>query len=244
MFNNIKILSLEKNIKRRKFMDHKLEQVGIHNYTFFDAIDGNNIKEYQDYENFCKKHSRKILNGEQGAFGCLMSYKQLFFNQLLPCLVIEDDVYFHKNHQKIMADLKSEDVFNKYDIVYLGYNNYRLSKRQELSIKNNDLLMPIEHEYRFITCGTFAIWYSAKAISYLNKKLQNIKYEDIKPIDHIVWNLSKRLKSIIINPPLCISEIRDSDIRMPREMHSFYGQRHIDISNYLSVDEYEKYIAY
>ena len=244
MFNNLKILSLEKNTKRRKFMDHKLKQVGIRDYNFFDAIDGNDIKEYQDYENFCKKHSRKILNGAQGAFGCLMSYKKLFFNQSQSCLVLEDDVYFHKSHQKIITDLESENVFKNYDIVYLGYNNYRLSERQELSIKNNDFLMPVEHEYKFMTCGTFAIWYSTKAISYLNARLQNIKYEDIKSIDHIVWYLSKRLKSIIINPPLCITEVRDSDIRISREMHSFYKQRHIDISDYLSVDEYEKNIIY
>lgn len=242
MFNNIQILSLATNIKRRKFMNHKLKQVGIHDYNFFDAINGNHIKEYQDYENFCKKHARKILIGERGAFGCLMSYKQLFFNQWQSCLVLEDDVYFHKNYQKIITNLEAENVCKKYDIVYLGYNNYRLSERQELSIKQNNLLVPVEHEHKFITCGTFAIWYSTKAISYLNIKLQNMQYDDIKPIDHIVWRLSKRLKSTIVNPPLFISEIRDSDIRMPREINSFYKQRHIDISNYLSVDEYRNFM--
>ena len=242
MFNNIQILSLAKNIRRRKFMDHKLNQVGIYDYNFFNALNGNHLEEYIDYENFCKKHYRKILTGERGAFGCLMSYKKLFFNQWQSCLVLEDDVYFHKNYQKITKTLETENVFEQYDIVYLGYNNYRLSARQEFSIKNNDFLIPVEHEHKFITCGTFAIWYSTKAISYLNIKLQNMQYGEIKPIDHIVWRLSKRLKSTIINPPLCISEIRDSDIRMPRNIHSFYKQRHIDISNYASVDEYKNFM--
>ena len=242
MFNNIQILSLQKNTKRRKFMEYKLQQVGIDNYQFFDALDGNLLQEYRDYENFCKKHSFRILTGEKGAFGCMMSYKQLFFNQCQPCLVLEDDVYFHKNYQKIITDLKTENVFKKYDIVYLGYNNYRLSERQELSIEQNDLTVPVENEHRFITCGTYAIWYSTKAISYLNIKLQSIQYKNIKPIDHIVWRLAKKLKSTIVNPPLCISEIRDSDIRMPRKIHSFYKQRRIDISNYLSVDQYENFM--
>tara|TARA_B100002019_G_scaffold287225_1_gene298888 strand:- start:651 stop:1385 length:735 start_codon:yes stop_codon:yes gene_type:complete len=243
MINNTIVLSLPQSIKRREFMELKLDSVSdtILEYKFFNALDGNKIPEYDNYANYCYKNKKKILVGEHGAYGCLMSYKKLFSEQWQPSFVIEDDVYFHKNYKNIISQAYKENIFDEYDIIYFGYNNYRLSDQQLSAIKNNEFIIPVSKERKYITCGTYAIWYSTKAISYLNIILQNMQYGEIKPIDHIVWKLTNRLKSGIINPPLCISEVRDSNIRPSRDTASFYNQRGMDLNNYMHLGKYEKF---
>lgn len=243
MLNNILILSLPKD-RRRRFMDFKMKNIGIDNYTYYDAIDGSKLPQYKDYTNYCKKHSKKILIGEHGAYGCLMSYRKLFAEQKESCLVLEDDVYFHKNFKNMLEELYVEKIFDRYDLVYFGYNNYRLSTEQLQYINQKEKIIPVEKDYKFITCGTYAIWYSYKAICLLNNVLKNIQYDFIKPIDNIVWSVSRKLKSGIINPPLCISEIRDSNIRMPRNIKSFYETRLVNLKDYEGVSDYPKWMIH
>ena len=47
---------------------------------------------------------------------------------------------------------------------------------------------------------------------------------------------------MIINPPLCISEVRDSNIRPARDTVGFYRQRGVRLEDYMHLDEYENFI--
>jgi len=234
MLPEIKILSLPSSIKRRKFMDYKMSQLNITKYDYIDGISGHNLKEYLSYKQFCKKNQIKLLTGETGAYGCLMSYGSIFNKQKEPVLILEDDVYFHKNFHNIANKLD----YNNFDLIYFGYNNYRLSEQQIFSIKNNDPSIPVESSHKYITCGTYAVWYSIKAIELLKTILDDICNEDIRPIDHIVWYVASQLNSIILNPALCISEIRDSNIRPARDTEMFYRNRGCVLENYLHIEEY------
>lgn len=237
---------MDKSISRRNFMNFKMKNVGLNNYLYFSAIDGKKSKSYNDYENYCRKNHHKILTGDKGAFGCLLSY-QMLFNHLLTeeinsCLVIEDDVYFHKKFKENLNNLYLENIFDQYDLIYFGYNNYYLSTVQQTAIQTNQKYMPVSEDRKFITCGTYAIWYSLKAIQKLSDKLNNLDYSKIVPIDHIVWKEASKLKSTILNPPLCISEIRDSDIRMSRNMHGFWKKKGFDLQDYMNIDQYENFM--
>jgi GR25 family glycosyltransferase involved in LPS biosynthesis len=238
MLPEIKILSLPSSIKRRQFMDYKMSQLNISRYDYIDAINGHNLREYLLYKQFCKKNKIKLLTGEAGAYGCLMSYVSIFKQQKEPVLILEDDVYFHKNFHNIANKL----VYNNFDLIYFGYNNYRLSEQQIFSIKNNNLSIPVESSRKYITCGTYAVWYSIKAIELLKTILNNISHEDIKPIDHIVWYAASQLNSIILNPALCISEIRDSNIRPARDTEVFYKRRGCLLEDYMHIKEYPRWM--
>ena len=238
MLPEIKILSLPSSVKRRKFMDYKMLQSNITQYHYIDGINGHNLREYFLYEQFCKKNHIKLLTGEAGAYGCLMSYKKIFNQQKEPLLILEDDVYFHKNFHNIANKLD----YNNFDLIYFGYNNYRLSEQQIFAIRNNHSLIPVESDRKYITCGTYAVWYSTKAIKLLKKILDNISNEDIRPIDHIVWYAASQLNSIILNPALCISEIRDSNIRPARNTEMFYKYRGYVLENYMHIKEYPSWM--
>lgn len=234
MLPEIKVLSLPSSIKRRKFMDYKMSQLNITQYDYIDAINGHNLSEYLVYKQFCRKNKIQSLTGEAGAYGCLMSYKKIFTQKKDPVLILEDDVYFHKNFNNIANELS----YNNFDLIYFGYNNYRLSEKQIFALKNNNFMIPVESDRKYITCGTYAVWYSIKAIKLLKKILDNISHKDIRPIDHIVWYAASQLNSIILNPPLCISEVRDSNIRPPRNTEKFYKNRGCLLENYMHIKEY------
>lgn len=219
-------------------MDFKLRSVGIEQYNYFDAIDGKTIEEYEDYKNFCKQHNKRVLQGGAGAYGCLKSFTKLFNTTQKAGLILEDDVYFHKNFQAILSDIQ----FDSYDMIYFGYNNYHLSHQQNIAIKNNTNL-PVSNDRRFTTCGAFAIWYSAKAIDLIKQQLNAMTFDSTVPLDHITWYVASIVKSIIINPPLCIAELRHSYIRDSRDMNEFYTKRMIDLSQYNHLDKYDDFLA-
>ena len=241
---NFNILSMTKSVKRREFMRFKLSEASINNYNFFDAIDGHDLQEeYAKYIEHCNNKNQTILNGDIGAYGCLMSHKKFFqnINDSEPQILLEDDVYFHKDFHQLFP--KVNNIIDDYDLIYLGYNNYHLSPEQKMAINFKDFLIPLGTKKPFITCGTFAILYNVKAIQYFNDLFTNLRKKHIQPVDVIIWlHASKHLKSIILNPPLCIAELRGSEIRNgDRDMKTFYDKRFIDINEYVSVDKYEKF---
>lgn len=242
---NFNILSMPKSIKRREFMKFKLSKVSISNYTFFDAIDGHDLQEeYDTYIEHCHNKNQTILNGDIGAYGCLMSHKKFFQNidNSQPQILLEDDVYFHKHFNKLFP--KVNNIIDEYDLIYLGYNNYHLSPEQKMAINFDDLFIPVSKNKLFTTCGTFAILYNVKAIQYFNDLFTNLRNKHIQPVDVIIWlHASRHLKSIILNPPLCIAELRGSEIRSGyRDMKSFYNKRFIDINEYSNIDKYKNFM--
>lgn len=234
------IMSMPISHKRRKFMEYKLKNVPILDYSYFDALNGDLLEEYTEYKNYCLKHNRQLLHGEAGAYGCLMSYKKLFGEQYESQLILEDDVYFHHNATKMIDILYNNCVFDNYDIIYFGYNNYKLSEKQKIAIEANNTMLPVSKKHT--TCGTYAVWYSLKAIDYINILLDNLTHDTILPIDHLVWKTATRLNSIICNPPICISEVRDSSIRGARNIESFYRTRLTNLEEYSKVNEYHRWM--
>lgn len=241
---NINILSMPKSIKRREFMRFKLSEVSISDYNFFDAIDGHDLQEeYEIYIEHCNNKNQTILNGDIGAYGCLMSHKKFFQNidDSEPQILLEDDVYFHKDFHQLFP--KVNNIIDDYDLIYLGYNNHNLAPEQKIAIDNKDPFIPLAWKRYYLTCGTFAILYNVKAIRYFKDLFSNLHQKDILPVDVIIWyHAIRNLKSIILNPPLFIAELRGSEIRnVKRDMKEFYLKRFIDINEYSSIDKYENF---
>jgi GR25 family glycosyltransferase involved in LPS biosynthesis len=234
--SKILILSMPKSKNRRAFMEMKMNSIGIKNYKYIDAVDVKKIKnEFTEYEEKCKIKKIKPISIE--SFACLFSYL-LFFRNVEPdnYIIFEDDIYFNFNFFDII--LKIQSLKKNYDILYLGHNNFNLSKQQINYIKNKKILVPVDK--KIITYGTYGIFYSLKAIQFIKQTIFDFP---IKPIDHIIWEyVASKLESFIVFPPLVIPEVRTSTIRKENQnIYIWCKKRNFDVCNYMHIDKYSHY---
>lgn len=249
--SEINILSLPNDIKRRDFMRFKLDNIGIKNYSFLNAIKGKDREKlYALYLKHAHSHGKKIVYGGINALGCFLSYKKFFLQKTCnrSQIIFEDDIYFHKDFWDIVNNLP-DDLTKNYDIIYLGYNQQKFSDEQYLALDTNQLLIPMSKKYT--TYGTFGILYTCKAVSILRDYFEelyspvNQMVVNFTTIDYALWKAithKLNLKACILNPPLVIPEVRDSTIRNSRRMEIFYAAKYMDFKDYKDVDLYEKFI--
>ena len=235
----ILILSMPKSRKRRAFMDLKLANAGIKNYEYLDAIDGCSIKEkYYEYESRCSIDRIRTIQDGIPAYGCLMSYCSFFQNSPKgQYMVFEDDVYFHRRFFEIVRSIP-DDVMQRYDMLFVGYNNYEFSGDQMMAIQNGDIVMPLDRHV--MTYGTYGILYGAKAMEYFKRIMtMDMPHREVYPADNIIWrHAAYNLRSAIVNPPLVIPEVRISNIRESRDLKEWCQSRFVDIEEYMDVDKY------
>lgn len=248
--SEINILSLPDHTKRRDFMRLKLDNIGIKNYGFLDAINGKDrTKLYKLYLKHAHSHGKHIVNGGINALGCFLSYKTWFLQKACSRsqIIFEDDIYFHKHFWDIVNNLP-DDLTKNYDIIYLGYNQQKFSDEQYLALDTNQS-MPMSKKYT--TYGTFGIFYTCKAVSILRDYFEelcsplNQMVVNFETIDYTLWKAITHkldLKALILNPPLVIPEVRDSAIRSGRKMETFYAGKYMDLKDYRDVDLYEKFV--
>lgn len=248
--SEINILSLPCDIKRRDFMRLKLDNVGIKNYSFLDAIHGEDKKElYKLYLKHVHSH-KKVINGGINAFGCFLSYTTWFLQKACDRsqIIFEDDIYFHKDFWNIVNNLP-DDLTRNYNIIYLGYNQQKFSDKQYLALDTNQP-MPISNKHT--TYGTFGIFYTCKAVSILRDYFEELctplmqMIINFQTIDYTLWKaISNKLKikTLILNPPLVIPEVRSSTIRTDaRFLETFYAGKYINLNDYSDIELYEKFI--
>ena len=96
---HIYIINLKRRTDRRKVMEYKIKKYNMHNYSFFDAIDGY-LPIYDTLYELCYSKQNNLLTS-RGAFGLLLTYIELLrdahFNHYDKILILEDDISFHKN---------------------------------------------------------------------------------------------------------------------------------------------------
>lgn len=97
------IINLERSTERKEHMIKELEKHNITNYEFFNGMDAreNDYSEHVDFNKFKESHKRTIKVGE---IGCALSHIRLYekiveLNE--PCIILEDDLEFLKNSDKI-----------------------------------------------------------------------------------------------------------------------------------------------
>lgn len=239
----ILVMSMPESSDRRAFMDLKLRNSRIYEYEYFDAKPGSSMKhEYEAYEAWCAAKGMDTIRDGLPSYGCLMSYRSLFL-QMNPgnYIVFEDDVYFHRRFFDILDSLP-EDVMERYDILYLGHNNYEFSERHMDAIRSGDSLVPMQKD--FMTYGTYGIMYGPRAVKLLKGAMANMSHEYVRPVDHLIWiHAVHHLRSAMINPPVVIPEVRTSAIREGRDMHEWCERRLVDMNDYLDVEKYPLYTS-
>lgn len=235
-YNLAIILNLKRRVDRRLSMIHKLKDIGISKYVFYDAIDGSNdqyvIDKYNKYENYCKSNKIHKKIESNGALACSMS----FFNCLHKCktqgikqiFYMEDDISFYDKFSNVTIN---NNILDNFDVIYLGYNScyHRKTFTHYLNI------LPNNKSCGFF-CGMFGLLISSRMIDFILSKY-NIDYliNNNLTVDafmnHIRFN-HKFLKFYAYYKPLLLPDVTDSDIRKGRDDLYFLRSRGFKLSEY------------
>ena len=235
IFKNIKniyILNLERRLDKKLFMKFKLSNIGINNYEFFNAIDGNNDEECNNlFKNFINSIqpidfiSKIPFMQKKSNFAILKSYKKLY--EKIICdnykeddyiIIFEDDICFNK-------DIKDMSLNLDKDIIYLGSNEY--SNKILKNINNKD-----------ITYGAYGICYKIKFIKrFYNKYFLNFSNLR-KPYDYLLWEFinNENISNKIIYPNIIIPNLKDSDNMKSRNIFNISKIKNWDLLNYKLLD--------
>lgn len=126
------VISLKRSLDRRIIFDNYNSKY-IHNYSYYDAVDGQNINIDELSENIYTKNS---INYSKGAIGCALSHLALWEKCIelnKPIIIMEDDAIVshnfmeHINHviNNLLPANFDENVDSSkkgWDILQLSYN--------------------------------------------------------------------------------------------------------------------------
>lgn len=105
---NVYCISLKRREDRRSLVKKHLDSIGIE-FEFFDAIDGNDIKE--------------TYSIPKGAIGCSLSHLEIYKKSIgsdKPILILEDDVEFDLS---VVEKIKSIVIPDDWALFYFGGNH-------------------------------------------------------------------------------------------------------------------------
>jgi len=248
------IINLKNRTDLKQNLIEKFNNLLIHNYEFFEAYNGYTNKTIIDkYEEYLLKYeynkiprttltvTKKHINS-LGALGVIYStielYKHINKSNINYALILEDDVYFHKDFYNYYYILDS-DMKNK-DFIYLGYNS--LSKNlMKIMRESNSEFIYLNNLY--IDGGIYGAYsyicsrkYREKIISlgvdyYINN---NINLDAALNIFFKSFNQDQKnnFNFYIYNRHLFIPEVRKEGINSIRN-DNFYKDRLINLDNYV-----------
>ena len=133
------VISLEHAIERREKIKKSLDGMGV-DFEFWRATDDRNLRSDEIAilgEDRLKQYKCSM---NLGALGCLLShyriYQYILSNSIGQSLILEDDVKFHPEFNKILEDILRTS--NSWNLLHLGYAVVN-SSSPLFSQKNNPL---------------------------------------------------------------------------------------------------------
>jgi len=195
-FNKVYILNRDVDSDRLNNVKTRLENFDI-NFERFSAVDGNDLDE-------------TIIN--KYAYGCYASHikilKDALVNNYDKILILEDDVYFHKDFINGFR-WTIANIPDNWDILYLGCSQQK-NTWSYIECTNN--------YYKSQFCnGTFAYCVKLSVI----QQMLNILEKRIGYIDTIYHNIQKTHNCFTIVPNLIISDVTQSTMRKNRNQTKF-----------------------
>jgi GR25 family glycosyltransferase involved in LPS biosynthesis len=116
--DKVYIINLKRRADRKKLIIQELAKVGIKNYEFINAVDGNHAETKEKYKKL-KKNKSKIKSA--GHLGCLLSHKKVlkkaYSSNFKQVLILEDDIFFKSKNFK--EELQSLEMC-PWKIIFLG----------------------------------------------------------------------------------------------------------------------------
>lgn len=237
LLDNVYLLNLDSRKDRLALMDYKLNELGI-SYKRISAILGSNYK--NDYDKYIKHVKNKIKDKKYivnslGAYGILLTYKNIIsplgFKLNNHIIVFEDDICFHHNFKNEL--LKYNELINKNDVVWLGSQVFKWTKKMNENINKNGyhnvVLRNKQQHKRFLVCGAYCMVFSPRFLRILKENIDNdfdtvrIKNFDLYIVDLLFKY--KNLNSCVIKPDLVMPQIFESDNMGPRNIDDIIEER-------------------
>lgn len=212
-FEHIYVLNLPSRTDRKERMKSLFSKHNIE-VEFFDAIDG-------------KKHHTKSDKRNAGEVGCFLSHKAIikdaYEKGYESILILEDDLILHKDFHKVCLNLYSIPK-NEWDMIYLGASDYNFKE----NTINSDFSKPY-YKGRLID-GTFAYGITKDKIKKIH---ENRALTRNLPIDTNYHSLdSSSEKTFVMNPMPIIADVKNSDIRSPRDIKTNALNVNWNLKNY------------
>jgi glycosyltransferase involved in cell wall biosynthesis len=246
------IINMKKDCAHKISMMRQMQLIN-NNYTFIDAIDGNNSETIDALYNHAINHYNstrnpngksaidafKIMNYSKGALGLIASaFKALEDFIKSDCeddhmLLLEDDVYTLKEFNNELY-MNKELLKNK-DLVYLGYHNKNTNLRHE---PGNEIYKKITDKQMMIY-GAYSIILSKKLVN----KILMLGFEFCVNL-LLPWDLILRyiyinfddLNYYLYHTQLFIPEVRKQGIHTPRTI-DYYKENKIKLDDYNTNSE-------
>jgi len=239
--DNIFIINLPSDKIKKEIIKNRLLKNNIENYKFIDGIipTGKELILFKEIKKDLNPLGRINYIGE---LGCFLSHKKIWEKcikeNLNNCLIFEDDIFFHKNFQDILES--NLQVFDEFDIVFMGSNQSIFSNKINKDINNNFKLnknyYSCNHligEKNIYSYGTFGYFIKQKTIQiFLNEmNLPNFKW---RTVDTFIQDTIEKykLKSCTFYPNLVISDVSKSSIREGRDFLNFSIDRRWNLPYY------------
>ena len=128
----IRIVNLERRADRKEKMTKVLDDAGIQEYTFFKAIDGNELEPTLELKTLFNGND---FGSRRGVIGCALSHVKLW-RELLEdkhhtyYVILEDDITLVDTFTERHGALKED--YEKTDMLFLGYSMFE-AKRKAVS---------------------------------------------------------------------------------------------------------------
>jgi GR25 family glycosyltransferase involved in LPS biosynthesis len=204
--NNYKILivNLKKRCDRKENIINSFKSVNfIESYSFYDAIDGNEIKENLEMFELFKIND---FASRKGFIGCALSHYNIWINLLKDSLndyyvIFEDDIELCENFPEYFNNCSDimKNFLEKIDILFLGYHDS--IKFDKNSDKNIMIELNPFNRNDYIG-GTFGYIITKKGAKKMIKYIENngIKHG----IDYLI-KINKELSIFELNPHIIYS---------------------------------------
>jgi GR25 family glycosyltransferase involved in LPS biosynthesis len=165
----LKVINLKKRNDRRVRMREQLTNNNITNYDFFDAVNGNELKESKELYSLFEGND---FNFKKGVIGCALSHIQLW-NELINdktnnyYVILEDDIMLCDNFN-IYLDIVCK-LFVEQKLEHLSLGEYRSNKsfpepKSKIKVYSKDLYEEGHITFAYIISKTAA----EKTINYIN----------------------------------------------------------------------------
>jgi GR25 family glycosyltransferase involved in LPS biosynthesis len=240
VFEKIYIINRYKKYDSRSIVFSKLKHMNIE-FEFFEEINGYDSQYDVLCDNILSKPNTTIKSREDIAV--ILTYMKLLekslINQYQSILILNDNVLFHKDFDKLLHNTKHNINFAKIDCVWLGSNQQNFDPGQK-----NDIVKPESQYYNisnsnllnFCTYGIHAIGMNRKFMDIFRKSIDLTTI--INNIDVEIYSIlnDNTLKGIVIIPSLII--VDENNIFEP---NNFKDYDELIINRLCKKDSY-KYI--
>jgi glycosyltransferase involved in cell wall biosynthesis len=246
IFDKIFVINLCRRKDRRTFMKYKLEKESIYNYDIIPAIDGyteNIIKIFDMYKNI--KYYYGIITSP-GAIGLICTWKELLKscidNNLKRILILEDDIYFHKDFASLHKN--NLPLYTKYNVVTLGGNQPKWDNEQITQIENNNGYYNYSSNKWYCTYGTYGISLDNIAIKIIYDEINKDFHQTTMTIDVTINSMirNNKISAAVMFPNIILPEMRDSDNMGTRNMEDMTLTHKWTTSQYKYIKYYDEII--